>query len=128
MTLEITPVYLGILTLLMLVYGIRVSLLRQKHKVSIGTGDYPDLQRAVRAFGNFTEWVPLIVIALGACEGAGAPDLLIHVVGIALIVGRLAHMMGLFPDRTTTARMIAVLLTWACALVTGGYLIYAAIV
>lgn len=128
MTLEITPVYLGILTLLMLVLGARVSMLRQKHRVSMGTGEHPDLQRAVRAFGNLTEWLPLIVMALIACEWIGAPPIFLHVVGIALVIGRVLHPFGLRADRATSARTVAVLLTWLSSLATGGYLVYTTIV
>jgi uncharacterized membrane protein YecN with MAPEG domain len=128
MALEITPVYLGILTLMMLVLGARVSLLRQKHRVSMGTDDRPELQRAVRAFGNFTEWLPMILVALMACEWIGAPQILLHVIGIALVAGRILHPFGLHADRTTTARTVAVLLTWLSSLATGGYLVYATIV
>ncbi|NQV79549.1 MAG: MAPEG family protein [Alphaproteobacteria bacterium] len=125
--IQITATYIGILTLFMLVLGARVSVLRRKHRVSMGTGDHPDLQRAVRAFGNFAEWVPMIVVALVACEVAGAPAFLIHLVGIAVILGRLAHVVGLRADRATMPRTIGVLLTWLSALVAGGYLIFAAI-
>jgi len=126
MTLEITPIYVGILTLMMLILGARVSLLRQKHRLSMGAGEHPDLQRAVRTFGNFTEWLPLILVALVLCELVGAPAGLLHAVGIALVIGRVLHLLGLYPDRTTAARTIGVLLTWLCALVSGGYLVYAA--
>lgn len=128
MAIESSVIYVGVLTLLMLVLGARVSLLRQKHRVSMGSGDQPELNRALRIFGNFTEWVPMILVGLVLCELVGAPGLLIHLVGIALIVGRLSHVAGLYPDRTTTARMIGVLLTWASALTTGGYLVYASLI
>ncbi len=128
MAIETSAIYVGVLTLLMLVLGARVSLLRQKYRVSMGSGEQPVLTRALRVFGNFTEWVPLILLGLVLCELVGAPALLIHLVGIGLIVGRLSHVAGLYPDRTTAARMIGVLLTWASALTTGGYLVFASVV
>lgn len=127
MALETTSIYIGILTLLALLYGARVSILRVRHQRSMGTGDHPDLSRAVRAFGNFAEWIPLVLLALAACEVNGAPDLLIHVVGVALVVSRILHPLGLYPDRTTLARTVGVLITWASAAVTGAFLIYAAL-
>lgn len=111
----------------MLVIGARVSVLRRKHRVSMGAGSQPDLQHAIRTFGNFTEWLPMIVIALVVSEMVGAPALLIHLVGIALIVSRVAHVLGLNAERATTARTAGVLLTWASAAATGGYLVYAAV-
>jgi len=128
MAIENAAIYVGLLTLLMLVLGARVSLLRQKYRVSMGSGDQPELTRALRVFCNFTEWVPMILLGLVLCELSGAPSLLIHLVGIALILGRLGHLIGLYPDRTTAARGIGVLLTWLSALTTGGYLVYASVI
>ena len=127
MEIHTSPIYIGILTLMMVVLGVRVSVLRVKFKVSLGTGDQPELQRAVRVFGNMTEWIPMILIALVVSEMLGAPQWLVHAVGIALIVGRLATLPGFHPDRTNAARAISSLLTLLSALVTGGYLIYASV-
>ena len=52
MEVRASPIYIGILTLLMIMLGMRVSMLRNKFKVSLVTGDRPELQRAVRVFGN----------------------------------------------------------------------------
>jgi uncharacterized membrane protein YecN with MAPEG domain len=111
----------------MLVLGARVSILRRKHGVSMGSGDQPDLARALRVFGNFTEWVPMIIIGLVLCELVGAPALLLHLIGIAVILSRLLHVAGLRTDRATAARSLGVLLIWASALTTGGYLVYASL-
>lgn len=128
MAIETSAIYAGILMLLMLVLGARVSILRRKHRVSMGSGDQPDLAKALRVFGNFTEWVPMIIVGLALCELVGAPAVLLHLIGIALIVSRVAHVIGLRPERATTTRTTAVLLTWACAAATGGYLVYAAVI
>ena len=128
MEVHASPIYIGILTLLMIVLGMRVSMLRNKFKVSLGTGDRPELQLAVRVFGNMAEWVPMILVALVVGEMLGSPAWLVHVVGIALIVSRLATLPGIRPDQTNAARAIAALLTWASALLAGGYLIYASVV
>ena len=125
--IEISAIYAGLLLLTMLVLGARVSILRLKHGVSLGSGDQPDLARALRVFGNFTEWVPMIIIGLVLCELVGAPALLLHLIGIAVILSRLLHVAGLRADRATAARSLGVLLIWASALTTGGYLIYASL-
>lgn len=127
MEIHTSPIYIGILTLMMMVFGVRVSALRNKFKVSLGTGDQPELQRAVRVFGNMAEWIPMILITLVVSEMLGAPQWLIHVVGIALIVGRLATLPGIRPDQTNAARAVAAMLTLLSALVTGGYLVYVSV-
>lgn len=127
MAIETSAIYAGILMLLMLVLGARVSILRRKYRVSMGSGDQPDLAKALRVFGNFTEWVPMIVGGLVLCELVGAPAVLLHLIGIAVILSRLFHAAGLRADRATAARSLGVLLTWASAFATGGYLVYASI-
>ena len=126
--IEISAIYAGFLLLTMMVLGARVSILRRKHVVSMGSGDQPDLARALRVFGNFTEWVPMIIIGLVLCELVGAPALLLHLIGIAVILSRLLHVAGLRADRTTAARSLGATLIIASALTTGGYLVYASIV
>ena len=126
--IQISAMYAGFLLLTMLVLGARVSILRVKYGVSMGSGDQPDLGRAVRVFGNFTEWVPMIIIGLVLCELVGAPALLLHLIGIAVILSRLLHVAGLRADRTTAARSLGATLIIASALTTGGYLVYASTV
>ena len=126
--IQISAMYAGLLLLTMLVLGARVSILRVKYGVAMGSGDQPDLGRAVRVFGNFTEWVPMIIIGLVLCELVGAPTLLLHLTGIAVILSRLLHIAGLRADRATAARSLGATLIMASALTTGGYLVYASIV
>ncbi len=129
MTIETTAIYIAILTLLTLPLGIRVSVLRAKYKLSVGDGDHLDLRKAVRVFGNFIEWVPITLIALGAAETLGAPSLFIHIVGIGLLVGRLAHIVGLDPVKASAPlRGVGATLTWLAVLASGGYTLYAVIV
>lgn len=126
--IQISATYAGLLLLTMLGLGARVSILRVKHGVSMGSGDQPDLARALRVFGNFTEWVPMIIIGLVLSELVGAPALLLHLIGIAVILSRLLHVAGLRADRATAARSLGALLIMASGLTTGGYLVYASVV
>jgi uncharacterized membrane protein YecN with MAPEG domain len=93
----------------------------------MGSADHADLQRAIRVFGNFTEWAPMLAAALVLCEIVGAPSIFIHVVGIVLVVARILHPIGLRPDRTTAARGAGAGLTLLCALCMGVYLVYASV-
>ena len=69
--------------------------LRRKNKVGLGSGGYEDLERAIRAQGNFAEYVPFGIILIACLELNGAPWWLVAILGITLITGRLIHAKGI---------------------------------
>ena len=89
--LHVLPFYVSLLGLLGVVLAVQVISLRRKHKVPLGTGGIEELERAVRAFGNFAEYVPIALILLMAMELAGFGDWWIHVLGMTLLVSRGLH-------------------------------------
>ncbi len=95
MLLSTTALYAGVLGILAIALGAGSGFLRFKTGVSIGDGGDPKQLVAVRRHGNFIEWVPIALILLGVLElnGVGATPL--HVMGGALVVGRVAHAVGL---------------------------------
>ena len=91
MTLEITPVYAALLTLLYLWLSFRVVQMRGAAKVSLGDGGDRILERRIRAHGNCAENAPIGLILLLLMELNGAPEVAVHGAGVMLLVGRLAH-------------------------------------
>lgn len=91
----ITPVYAALLALLFLALSVRIVRLRRRLRVAVGDGGDPGLLRAIRAHGNFAEYVPLTVLLLALAESQGNPPLLLHALGLALLVGRIAHAWGI---------------------------------
>jgi uncharacterized membrane protein YecN with MAPEG domain len=91
----ITPLYAALAGLILIVLSARIIVLRNKFKVGIGDGGHIELGRAVRAHGNFIEYVPLALLLILLCELTGAAAGTVHGLGAALIVGRLAHAWGL---------------------------------
>ncbi len=70
--------WVGLHVLLPLTLSLLVVRLRQKHKVALGDEGIPELARAIRAFGNASEYVPvglaaIIVLALVGAPAAGDP-------------------------------------------------------
>ena len=57
--------------------------------------DNNDLQYAIRAQGNATEYIPIALILLVLLELSGASLWLVHLGGVAIIVGRVLHAKGL---------------------------------
>jgi len=84
-------IYAPILALLYVGLSVRTLLLRRSLKVGVGDGDSIELRRAIRAHSNFAEYVPISLILLYLLEAAGASTLTIHVLCIALILGRISH-------------------------------------
>lgn len=109
----LTALYGGILGVLALLLAINVVGGRVKYRVDIGDGGKNEMTRRVRAFGNFVEYVPLVVVLLALGEMLGSPKWLIHATGIAIVLGRLFHAWGLNKTTGTSAgRFIGTNLTW----------------
>src|SRR5436853_7519064 len=76
--MPITALYAGVLGILLVVISARVSVLRAKFKVMFGDGGKEPLMRAIRAQGNFTEYVPLALLLIGMVEWAGTKPWVVH--------------------------------------------------
>jgi hypothetical protein len=109
----LTGLYAGILGVFALLLAIFVVAGRVKHRVEIGDGGKTDMTKRVRAFGNFAEYVPLIVALMALGEMLGSPRWLLHATGIAIVAGRLFHAWGLSRSTGTSAgRFVGTNLTW----------------
>jgi uncharacterized protein len=94
----ISSVYAGIFALLIVWLSLNVIKLRRANKVILGDGGVPQLQNAIRAQGNATEYIPITLILLILLELSGANAWLVHIGGIAIIIGRLLHAKGLLAE------------------------------
>jgi hypothetical protein len=95
----ITGFYAGVLALIVIYLGFQVGAARLRTNVSILHGDDMELAERIRRHANFTESVPLALILLAVLELNGWSALLLHVLGGALVVARIAHPLGLHHDR-----------------------------
>jgi hypothetical protein len=93
--LLVTSIIAAVLTIIFIRLSFAVIGLRRKNQVGIGNGGHEDLERAIRAQGNFAEYVPFGIILIACLELNGAPWWLVAIPGIALIVGRLIHAVGI---------------------------------
>ena len=92
----ITGFYLALLALLYLVLGLQVSRLRRGNRVLFGDGDNIKLRSAIRAHGNFAEYVPVIVLLVALLEMSGMPTARVHLLMGMLLVARLLHPLGMY--------------------------------
>jgi uncharacterized membrane protein YecN with MAPEG domain len=96
----IAGLYAGIAALFLVFLSVRVIRLRVRERVSLGHGDNPAVERAVRAHANFAEYVPLALLMLALVEAQGADPLAVHALGAGLLAARLVHFASLRGDAT----------------------------
>ena len=93
--LLVTSIIASALTAIFVKLSFAVIGLRRKNQVGLGSGGIDDLERAIRAQGNFAEYVPFGIILIACLELNGAPWWLVAIPGITLIIGRLIHAKGI---------------------------------
>ena len=109
--IPITAVFTALLAMMLVGLSIRVTVLRAKKKISFFDGGDPELGRALRAQGNFIEYVPMALILMGLMEGMGAKHWAVYSFGAVLLVARFAHAWGLYSD-VFQARVVGTSATW----------------
>ena len=99
MIIPITALYAALLVAVLVCLTTRIGLLRAKTGISILDGGNERLAVEMRRHGNFAEHVPLLIVLMAIVELNGGSSLFLHVVGIVLVICRVAHPLGLHPDR-----------------------------
>ena len=110
--LKVAPIYAAIFAFMLVGLSFYVIKMRYKHRVSLGDGGNKEMIKAIRAHGNFVEYVPLSLIMLTMLEFGGENQAVLHTFGGALVVGRILHVPGLNFKGTTKLRQIGMILTF----------------
>jgi uncharacterized membrane protein YecN with MAPEG domain len=87
----ITTLITGILAVLQVPLTVLVSYLRGRTGIQFLDGGNETLLRRIRAHGNFTETVPITLIAMACAELSGASSAVLWRGGVCLLVGRAVH-------------------------------------
>jgi hypothetical protein len=95
MAAPITALWAGLLGLLNLALAARVIQTRVAENVVIGDGGSTLMLQRIRVHGNFTEYVPMVLLLLLVLELDGSSAALLHTVGASLLAARLLHAFGL---------------------------------
>ena len=113
MPISITAIYASILALIILALSINVTMHRVKLKVSLGDGGNPQMLRMIRLHANAIEYIPIALLLMAIYEINGGWHPALHIVGIALVAGRLIQTAGMWTtDVAGNGRRIGQLLTW----------------
>lgn len=94
MALPVTAFYAALLAGIFILLSVRVIGARRRYRQALGT-QHRLVERAVRAHGNFAEYVPMALVLLGLLEGMGLPGWWLHALGTALVAARAAHAWGI---------------------------------
>ncbi|KLN53127.1 MAPEG family protein [Variovorax paradoxus] len=96
--LPVTSLFAAAFAVALVALSVPVTLRRVKVGVLMGEGTDEPLRRRIRAQGNFVEYVPLALIALGLVEAQAAPAWMLLAMGGVLGFGRLLHAIGMARD------------------------------
>ncbi len=116
--LLVTSIIAAFLTFIFIKLSFAVINLRRKNKVGLGNGGNEELERAIRAQGNFAEYVPFGLILMACLELNGAPRWLVAFPGVTFIIGRLVHAAGInIPPPDFSKRILGMQLTFGTLMV-----------
>lgn len=109
----ITLVTAGFCGLLFFILSFRVVQGRQAHKVMLGDGGHDPLLARIRAHANFAEYVPFILVLIGAIEfRVGSGNETLAATGILLFLLRIAHAIGMGRAAPNPFRIAGAAGTW----------------
>lgn len=111
MPLYTTAAYTCLVAALAVGLAVNVIRLRGRSKVSLGTGDDPTLERAIRAHANLVEHAPLALALVALLELHGGSTWLVHGGALSLVLGRFIHAWALLGEHGT-ARVLGMALTF----------------
>lgn len=88
---KITLFLSSIMGLMYVWLALQVIKNRRKHKISLGDGGIDELAKAIRAHGNFAEYVPMSLILMGLGELNHANSYVLVVFAFLILSGRVLH-------------------------------------
>ncbi|MEH3045821.1 MAPEG family protein [Sphingomonas adhaesiva] len=101
--------------------ALRVVPGRVRGKVLLGDGGSEALLAVQRAHANFTEYAPFVLILLALIELAGGSPTWLWVAGVAFVLARVAHGLGMTRPAPNPLRAGGALLTWVVLALLAGW-------
>jgi uncharacterized protein len=122
-SIPVSSLFIGIFVVLQIPLTVLVGYRRARTGIQFFDGGDQVLLRRMRAHGNYTETVPIVLLAMMAAEFGGAPAWLLWSGGASLLVGRLMHAAVLILKGWGLPRAIGMILTFLPMLGFGGWCI-----
>ena len=93
--MPITTLYAVPLAFLFLALTFRTIGYRRANRISVGDGNDQEMLRRMRVHANCAEYVPMGLIVMALAESLNTTPLILHLLGVALIAGRISHAYGM---------------------------------
>lgn len=105
--LIITGFFSSILALIFYKLSINVIKLRRKYKISLGSSKkHRDLEQAIRAHGNMSEFLPIGLILLACLEVNHIPKIIVFICGLLFLVGRYLHATSFLKEEINSSHRV----------------------
>ena len=105
--LLITAFFSSILALIFYKLSINVIRLRRKYKVSLGSPKkHKDLEQAIRAHGNLSEFLPIGLILLACLEVNHLPKIVVFMCGLFFLIGRYLHATSFLKEEINSSNRV----------------------
>ncbi|MBN8505799.1 MAG: MAPEG family protein [Burkholderiales bacterium] len=121
--LPITVLFVGLFALIQVPLTMMVGWRRAQTVIPFLDGGDPTLLRRMRAHANFTETVPMVLLAMAMSEWTGLASVWLWAGGLCLLGGRALHAYWTLRHGWGTPRATGMLLTFAPMLGFGGWLL-----
>ena len=112
----IISTYAALLAFFYIYLSFNVIKVRRAEQISLGDNGNATLQRAVRAHANFMEYVPIALILLFLAEYQGLASHYCHILGSALLIGRVFQNLGIV-EKSLKYRQIGTIATFLVIIV-----------
>ena len=126
MSLIISPLFVALLVVIQFGLTAFVGAYRVKSGIDFLDGGDVTMTRRMRAHGNFTETIPIALIAMALAELGGAPAALLWGGGALLVVGRLIHVHAIVTRGMAPGRAIGMAMTFLAMLSFAAFLLWQA--
>jgi hypothetical protein len=123
MPFPVTTFVAGVFALMLVPLSLQISMRRLEVKTMAMDAKDDLLRRRIRAFGNFAEYAPMMLIVLGLAEAAGSPTALLWPLAACFVGSRVAHAAGMLFSRGTALRGAAMVVQHVAFVLAGGWLL-----
>ena len=120
-------IYASIGAFIIVWLSLHVIKIRTTKKIILGDGQDEELEIAIATQMNAVEYIPIALLLLFSLEYNNAHLILVHILGIALIAGRIIHAKGMLSSVLKTRVLGMQITLWtiiALASINIVYLIY----
>lgn len=123
-----TAAFAGLLAIELVVLSAWIVLGRVRKNALAGDAGDEDFAKRIRAQANFAEYVPMALLLVALLEGRGGSHGLVVTLLVVLLIGRLAHPVGMFTPPNSPQQFAlrggGILATFLVTLIAGLALIF----